>query len=105
MSPKLTSVTCWPLRTSPVTNSRVYVQTPPRVSAVTKMCMFQFLNRQRCLRLNVAITFMGKHGGVVVVRALPGHFVWRCSKGLCVKRASRIREHGHRLAYPDTFCF
>src|SRR5262249_49604209 len=37
--PKLTSVTCSPRRTSPVTNSLVYVQTPPMVSAVTNMCI------------------------------------------------------------------
>src|SRR5205085_2653933 len=39
ISPKLISVTPMPRCDKPVTNSRVYVQTPPTVSAVTKTCI------------------------------------------------------------------
>src|SRR5262244_1014418 len=102
MSPKLTSVTCSPRRISPATSSRVYVQTPPMVSAVTKMCMLQFLEWERCLFLNVTVAMCSKHRCVMAVSPFPGHIIRRCGEGLGIKRASGKREHRHGFAYPDS---
>src|SRR5689334_9169292 len=100
MSPKLTSVTFTPRHTNPVTSSRVYVQTPPRVSAVTKMCIFQFLKRGWFLLLDVAIPLFRKRGSVIVVRPLPRQIVRWCGKRLLVQRTPRERKHGDRFADP-----
>src|SRR5258708_27341501 len=100
--PKLTSVTLWPTRSSPATSSRVYVQTPPIVSAVTKMCMFQFFEWDWFLFLDIAVTFLLERRGVIGVGPLPGILVRRIAKRLLVQRTTGIRKHGHGFAYPNT---
>src|SRR5437763_11109205 len=100
MSPKLTRVTFTPRRTNPVTSSRAYVQTPPTVSAVTKMCIFQVLDGHWFLFLNVAVPFVIKRRRVIVVRTFPRLIVRRGPKRLRVQRTPREWEHGNGLADP-----
>src|SRR5437899_8900680 len=100
--PKLTRVTRTPRCRSPVTSSRVYVQTPPTVSVVIKMCMLEFLDGHRPLLLNVAVTFTAKRGCVVVVSPLPGGVIGQGAKSFGVERTPGEREHRDRFADPHT---
>src|SRR5215470_5066494 len=99
-SPKLTSVTRNPRRTSPATSSLQYVHTPPTVSAVIRICILQFLDRDRFLFLDVAVALFAESRRVIAVSALPRIIVRSSAKRLRVQRTSGERKHGDRFADP-----